>query len=94
LNKVIGIAGLDYPNDWPEPEIQWGLSRKFWGQGYASEAARAVKEMAANHLPDLSLISLIHPENQNSINLAKVLGAQFEREYYFRDDNWHIYRHV
>lgn len=94
LNHVIGIAGLDYPNDWPEPEIQWGLCRQFWGKGYASEAARAVKEMAAKFLPDLSLISLIHPENINSINLAKSLGAYFEREYYFRDDNWHIYRHV
>jgi len=93
LNRLIGIAGLDYPNDWPEPEIQWGLVRKFWGKGYASEAVRAVKEMAAKHLPGLSLISLIHPENQNSINLAISLGANFEREYYFRDDTWHIYRH-
>ena len=25
--KVIGVAGLDYPNDWPEPEIQWGLKQ-------------------------------------------------------------------
>jgi len=94
LNCAIGIAGLDYPNDWPEPEIQWGLSRKFWGKGYASEAARAVKEMAASYLPHLSLISLIHPENKNSINLAKALGAYFEREYHLRDDNWHIYRHT
>lgn len=93
LGRVIGIAGLDYPNDWPEPEIQWALARKFWGNGYASEAARAVKEMAAQYLPDLSLISLIHPENKNSINLAKSLGAHLEREHYFRDDTWHIYRH-
>src|SRR6185503_2251353 len=94
LDLVIGIAGLDYPNDWPEPEIQWALCRKFWGKGYASEAARAVKEMAVNYLPGLSLISLIHPENQNSIHLAKTLGAYFEKEYYFRDDSWHIYRHI
>jgi len=94
LKRVIGIAGLDYPNDWPEPEIQWALARKFWSKGYAKEAANAVKEMAKKYLPDLSLISLIHPENQNSINLAKSLGANFEREYYFRDDNWNIYRHV
>jgi RimJ/RimL family protein N-acetyltransferase len=93
-NRVIGIAGLDYPNDWPEPEIQWGLARKYWGKGYASEAARAIKEMAANHLPGLSLISLIHPQNQNSIKLANSLGAYFEREHYFRDDNWYIFRHV
>jgi RimJ/RimL family protein N-acetyltransferase len=86
LKRVIGISGLDYPIDWPEPEIQWALVRKFWGKGYASEASRAVKEMAAKYLPNLSLISLIHPQNQNSINLAKSLGARFEREHFFRDD--------
>src|SRR4026207_1359847 len=53
LKRVIGIAGLDYPNDWPEPEIQWALARKFWGKGYAKEAATAVKEMAKKFLPDL-----------------------------------------
>ena len=94
LKRVIGISGLDYPNDWPEPEIQWGLVRKFWGMGYAKEAAKEVKEMAGKYLPGLSLISVIHPENQNSINLAKSLGANFEKDYYFRDDTWSIYRHT
>jgi len=94
LQRVIGIAGLDYPIDWPEPEIQWGLVRQFWGKGYACEAARAVKKMADEYLPDLSLISLIHPENHNSSNLAKSLGAVFEKDYFFRNDTWHIYRHI
>jgi len=93
LKRVIGLAGLDYPIDWPEPEIQWGLVREFWGKGYASEAARAVKKVADECLPDLSLISLIHPENQNSINLAKSVGAVFEKQYNFRNDTWNIYRH-
>src|SRR5262245_15374330 len=92
-HKVLGIAGLDYPIDWPEPEIQWGLCREYWGQGYASEAVRAIKKMAAQYLPDLSLISLIHPNNTNSINLAKAVGASFEREYDFRGGIWSIYRH-
>ena len=52
IKKVIGIAGLDYPNDWPEPEIQWGLTKRFWGKGYASEAVRAVKKMALRYLPE------------------------------------------
>jgi RimJ/RimL family protein N-acetyltransferase len=91
--RVIGVVGLDYPVDWPEPEIQWGLARKHWGKGYASEAVRAVKEMAAKYLPDLSLISLIHPNNSSSINLAKAVGAHFEKKYFFRDDTWLIFRH-
>jgi RimJ/RimL family protein N-acetyltransferase len=91
--RVVGVAGLDYPVDWPEPEIQWGLSRKYWGNGYASEAVRAVKKTSAESLPDLSLISLIHPENSNSINLAKAVGAHFEKEHLFRDETWLIFRH-
>ncbi len=91
--KVIGVTGLDYPLDWPEPEIQWGLSRAYWGKGFASEAVKAVKKMADRYIPELSLISLIHPENANSSNLAKAVGAYFEKEYFFRDAVWHIYRH-
>lgn len=92
--KVIGIVGLDYPIDWPEPEIQWGLSRPFWKKGYAREAVMAVKKMTAEFLPDLPLISLVYPDNSNSINLAKAVGARFEREYLFRGDNCLIFRHV
>jgi RimJ/RimL family protein N-acetyltransferase len=72
-------VGLDFPNDWPEPEIQWGLARRYWGMGYASEGVRAIKKMTAHYLPELSLISLIHPENTNSLTLAKAVGASFER---------------
>ena len=93
LNRVIGLAGLDYPSDWPEPEIQWGLGREFWGKGYASEAVRTIKEMTRQFIPNLSLISLIHPDNSNSSNLAKSVGAKFEKEYFFRNGIWHIYRH-
>lgn len=91
--RVIGVAGLDYPNDWPEPEIKWGLIRDYWGKGFASEAVRAIKRMWAEYLPDLPLISLIHPDNANSIKLAKAVGAYFEREHEFRGGIWSIYRH-
>jgi RimJ/RimL family protein N-acetyltransferase len=90
---VIGLAGMDYPYEWPEPEIQWGLARKYWSKGYASEAVRAVKKMTAQYVPDISLISLIHPQNSNSMNLAKAVGAHFEREHFFRGETWLIFRH-
>ena len=92
-NKVLGFAGLDYPHDWPEPEIQWGLIRQYWGMGYASEAVREVKQMTATYLPDMPLISVIHPDNSNSINLAMAVGAKFEKQYFFRECLWNIYRH-
>ncbi|WP_204336091.1 GNAT family N-acetyltransferase [Leptobacterium flavescens] len=91
--KIIGVSGLWYPADWPEPEIKWGLSRTFQGKGYASEAARKVKEVAKEYLPEMSLISLIHSKNSPSIKLALAIGANFEKEILFREDNWSIYRH-
>ncbi len=91
--KVMGPVGLWYPNDWPEPEIKWALAREFWGRGYASEAARAVNMMAAEYMPETSLISLIFSDNEPSIKLAKAIGAKFEKEFEFRGQIAHIFRH-
>ena len=90
---LLGTVGLWYPNDWPETEIKWALLRRYWGKGFASEATRAVKKMAAEFLPDSSLISLIHSENVASIQLALAIGAKFEKEIEFRNGKWHVYRH-
>ena len=90
---VLGVAGLWYPNDWPEPEILWSLVRKYWGQGFASEAARAVQRMAGEYLPEMSLISLIDARNIASIRVATSVGATFEKELPFRNGVWKVYRH-
>lgn len=92
--KIIGISGLWYPNDWPEPEIKWGLNRSYHGKGYATEAARRVQLIAKEYLPETSLISLIHSKNEPSIRLAVTLGCSFEKEIVFRGDFWRIYRHI
>ncbi|MCV2352849.1 GNAT family N-acetyltransferase [Paucibacter sp. B2R-40] len=90
---VIGATGLWYPNDWPEPEIKWALSRAFWGQGLASEAVRAVQAMALRAAPKLPLISFINAQNQASIRLALAVGARLELEREFRGSAWQLYRH-
>ncbi|WP_428608146.1 GNAT family N-acetyltransferase [Sedimenticola sp.] len=91
--RVVGPVGLWYPVDWPEPEIKWALARQYWGQGFALEAARAVREMAGEVLPAIKLISFIQAENSASIALAKRLGAVFEEARPFRGGTWHLYRH-
>ena len=91
--NVLGTAGFWFPNDWPSPEIKWALAPEYWGKGYASEAARAVQKTGLDYLPDVSLISFIHADNQASIQLALAVGAHLEEEVLFRGGNWHIYRH-
>lgn len=90
---VLGTVGLWYPVEWPEPEIKWALARRHWGNGYASEAVRAVQQMARECVPDLSLISLIDSRNAASIKLALTVGAALERELEFAGSPFHIYRH-
>ena len=90
---VLGVVGLWYPLEWPEPEIKWALARRHWGKGYASEAVRAVQRMARESLPDLSLISFIDSRNDASIRLALAVGANPEREMEFGGEMFRIYRH-
>jgi RimJ/RimL family protein N-acetyltransferase len=90
---VLGVAGLWYPNDWPEPEIKWALVPTARGRGYASEAARAVRSMAREHLPGVRLISLIAQGNEASVRVAEAAGAHLEREIDFRGSRAAIYRH-
>lgn len=90
---VLGSVGLWYPNDWPEPEIKWALTRQFWGRGFASEAVRAVQAMALVYAAQLRLISFIKAINTPSILLAKSVGATLEQEREFRGANWLLFRH-
>jgi len=90
---LVGVAGFWYPGGWPEPEIKWGLHREFWGQGYASEAARSILAAAEEFLPEIRFVSLIHVENRASIQLALALGAEFEKEMDFWWGRFGVYRH-
>lgn len=90
---LIGTAGLWYPNDWPEPEIKYALSRRYWGKGFATEAVKRVQVMVAEKWPGKPPISFINAENTASIKLAIAIGARLEQEVEFRGGIWHIYRH-
>jgi RimJ/RimL family protein N-acetyltransferase len=94
MAPVLGLCGLWYPGDWPEPEIKWALVPAARSQGIAREAARAVLAMARVHRPDLTPISLIRAANAQSIALAQALGATFDRTLPFRGDDAHVYRHA
>jgi len=54
-----------------QPELGWALVRKAWGNGYATEAARAVRDW---HGVD-QLVSVIAPDNVGSQAVARRLGG-------------------
>ena len=79
--RLIGRIGLFYPEGWPDVELIWLLDPQFWGLGYATEGARASAQFALEQLRLPHVISLIRPDNTNSIAVAKRLGMAFESEH-------------
>jgi len=70
----IGRIGLWRPEGWPGLEVGWALARAYWGQGFASEAAKASLDYGFGHYPVKKLISTIHPDNRPSQRVAERLG--------------------
>jgi RimJ/RimL family protein N-acetyltransferase len=62
-----------------EVEVAYLLAREFWGQGLATEAARAIVRYAFDRLALSRLICLIDPANQASIGVAERIGMSFEK---------------
>ena len=86
--EVIGYCGLYYfpdVNGKPEVELGYRLRRSAWGKGYASEAARAMRDFAFDTLHLKRLIAIIDPTNIASIRVAKGIGMHYESEVTFED---------
>ena len=80
---LVGRAGLLNLPGWPDVEVCWALSPKFWGNGYATEAAKASINWAFREAGIHRLISLIHPENRRSKAVALRLGERFREQITF-----------
>ena len=79
--EMVGRVGPWRPEGWPGLEVGWTLRRRFWGRGFATEAARASMNYAFTALEQTRVISLIAPENVNSIRVAERLGEKPEGEW-------------
>ena len=73
-----GQLGFAAPEGWPGFELAWTLARRWWGNGYATEGARAALDYAFTALGKDRVISLIHPENRASIRVAERIGERLQ----------------
>ena len=74
----LGIVGFAAPTGWPGFELAWALARRWWGHGFATEAARAALAHAFTVWRKDRVISLIHPENRASIRVAERIGERLQ----------------
>lgn len=92
-NQVIGDCGLvtQNINGLNEVEIGYHINKRYWSQGYATEAAVRCKEYAFNDLRLKKVISIIDSNNHQSIRVAEKVGLELERQEYIFNKNHLIY---
>ena len=75
---LLGAAGLILDAEHRSGELGYWIGRPYWGQGFATEAARAVVEWGFDEL-DLHRVHASHfPRNPASGNVLRKLGMRSE----------------
>ncbi len=74
LGKIIGHCGLGFLEQTPEIEVAYILDSRYWGQGYASEAARAMIAHGFSRLNISRIVAVAFPENVRSIGVMRAVG--------------------
>jgi RimJ/RimL family protein N-acetyltransferase len=77
--EAAGICGMLKRDELPFPDLGFAFLPQFRGQGYALEAASAVKADAHARLGLATLYAIVNPANDASIRLLAKLGFEFQR---------------
>ena len=94
-NEFIGVAGVLPRNIQGEDryEIAYSILPKYWGQGYATEISKQIKEFAQQHLEIDELISIIHLRNTESAKVAIKNDGVIWKRIEYKELPVHIYRY-
>lgn len=83
-NAFIGFAGLSHPSFdapfMPAVEISWRLDARHWGQGYATEAARAALAHGFSKLHLEEVVSFTVPANARSRRIMEKIGMYHDAQ--------------
>jgi RimJ/RimL family protein N-acetyltransferase len=72
---VVGLETVSYEAHFtPAVEVAWRLVRPYWGQGYATEAARAALDYGFREIGLSDIVALTVPANQRSRRVMERLG--------------------
>ena len=92
--EAIGDAGITMQpidGEWL-PEVGYHIDKKYWRQGYGSEAARAARDWAFQNRDFDALYSYMTVENEASQATARSLGMTKIKEYSDKDENLAVYK--
>lgn len=74
--RTIGEAGLILLEGGPQVELTYTLAFDSWGNGYATEAARAVLAWGFERLGLGAIVAVVHPRNVASLRVVAKLSMR------------------
>jgi ribosomal-protein-alanine N-acetyltransferase len=93
-DELIGLCGV---LRWPdlagreEIEVAYLLGRAWWGRGYATEAATAIRDRALATLERERLVCLVYHDNIASAAVARKLGMVWDKDVALGDQTVAMY---
>lgn len=88
-SKFIGFVGLHIPKEnlpfSPCVEIGWRLAKRYWGMGYATEAASASLRYAFAHLDIEEVVSFTTVRNIRSQAVMEKIGMSYDSNFMHPD---------
>ncbi len=90
-SEFIGFVGLSVPgfqaHFTPCVEIGWRIAKKYWNQGFATEAAKAVLREAFERYGLNEVVSFTAKTNKVSIRIMEKIGLQHDPKDDFNHPN-------
>ena len=77
--ESIGMCGLIRRDGLEDVDIGYALLPRFWSQGYAVEAARAMKAYGRDVIGLKRMVAITDPANEGSIRVLEKIGLRFEK---------------
>lgn len=85
LNESIGYCGIEYVRDTAFIDIRYGITKQFWGHGYAYEAALAVLNYGFRKFGFEKLCGAAVRQNDRSIRLIEKIGMTEDNQFHEYD---------
>jgi [ribosomal protein S5]-alanine N-acetyltransferase len=79
-NEFIGWCGLKYRPELDEIDLGYRYIKKYWGNGYAYEAAKHVLDYGFTHLHLKAIVGRAHIQNAGSLKVLQKIGMQYVKD--------------
>lgn len=77
--QLMGHCGLHYLGNTSEVELTYAINPFYWGQGFATEAAKAVLQWGFDTLRLKQIVAVTAPDNVASRRVMQKLGMKYEK---------------